>query len=227
MDNASARLREVLNRIEAACGRCGRNAGEVTLIGAAKTVPAERIREFLEAGLDHVGENYVQEAKAKQDALSDLTPSWHLIGALQSNKARDAVNCFEAIHSVDRASLANALQKEAAAINKVQEVLLQVNLGDEESKAGCSPAELEQLVERCRELPNLAVRGLMCLPPYCEDLEEVRPYFKQLRELRDRWHPAGVGPELSMGMSHDYEVAIEEGATMVRIGTALFGARKK
>lgn len=258
-------LQELHAQIAQVCVRAGRDPAEVTLIGASKTVPAERLRCFLEAGLTDVGENYVQEAIRKRERLAaigcaEYSVRWHLIGALQSNKAREAVRYFDLIHSVDRVSLAEALDKAARAQDKVQEVLLQVNLGDEASKAGCSIAGLPRLMDACSALPNLAVRGLMCLPPYFDAAGKVRPYFRQLRELRDSFYTLvsstqvrspksevqslSIGStlsgdknndkddkvvanwHLSMGMSHDFAVAIEEGATMVRIGTRLFGARR-
>lgn len=235
MDAASDILRALRARIDAACDRVGRARSEVSLVGAAKTVPPERLQPFLQAGLSEVGENYVQEGISKRAALNDtkcITPvRWHLIGALQSNKAKDAVYYFDLIHGVDRLSLATALDKAARAQQKVQEILLQVNLGDEASKAGCALEDLPVLAQQCAALPNLAVRGLMCLPPYHEDAKQTRPYFRQLREARDSLlkesnaiFADGI-VHLSMGMSHDFEVAVEEGATLVRIGTALFGAR--
>jgi PLP dependent protein len=217
--------------IERACARSGRNARDVRLIGAAKTVEAERLRLWLQAGLSEVGENYVQEGVAKKAALCAEFPAvrWHLIGALQSNKASLAVREFDLIHSVDRLALAQALNKAAQAQNKVQDVLLQVNVGGEATKAGCAPDELETLAQEAKALPNLRVLGLMTLPPYDEDAEKTRPYFRQLRELRDDLIRKSLlaGGELSMGMSDDFPVAIEEGATIIRIGTALFGKRKR
>ncbi len=229
-------LRQLHARIEQACVRAGRDSQSVTLVGAGKTVPAERLQWFIEAGLTDVGENYVQEAKAKIEFLSQTMPShvvrWHGIGRLQSNKAREAVRFFDMIHSVDRLSLAGELDKAARALHKVQEVLLQVNVGAEASKAGCAPFDLFSLAQSCAALPHIVVRGLMCLPPYHDDPEQTRPYFRMLREMRDA---LCTGPDavfateqfghLSMGMSNNFEVAIEEGATMVRIGTGLFGAR--
>ena len=228
-------LFEIRTRIAAACVRAGRSPDEVTLIGASKTVSPERLRPFINEGLSDLGENYVQEGIAKIEALSEYSGRWHFIGALQSNKAREAVRCFDLVHSVDRTSLANALDKAAREAGKTQDVLLQVNIGDESSKAGCSLPDLSTLARHCASLENLSVRGLMCLPPYNEDAEQTRIYFRQMRQARENllaelgdvfaqngekleWH-------LSMGMSGDFEVAIEEGATMVRIGTRLFGSR--
>ncbi len=219
--------------MEGACLRSGRELSSIALIGAAKTVPAERLREFLHAGLAEVGENYVQEGLAKLAALENeaQTARWHLIGSLQSNKAKQVVGAFSLVHSVDRVSLAQALDRAAGEIGKVQDVLLQVNLGDEASKAGCKPHEVATLAEFCAKLSNVRLCGLMCLPPYDADAERTRPYFRQLRILRDELLQKELlrleTAELSMGMSDDFEVAIEEGATLVRIGTALFGRRRK
>ncbi|HVF10549.1 MAG TPA: YggS family pyridoxal phosphate-dependent enzyme [Abditibacteriaceae bacterium] len=229
MGDATPALLEVRREIAAACRRTGRDPGEVTLIGAAKTVPAARLQLFLDAGLSDLGENYVQEAVPKIDVLGRVA-RWHCIGALQSNKAVLAVRYFDVIHSVDRLSLAAAIQKAAGTQDKMQEVLLQVNVGDEATKAGCSLDELPHLAAACGGMGNLQVRGLMCLPPYHEDAARTRPYFRQLRAARDALLKDGVLDaaifnHLSMGMSHDFEVAVEEGATMVRIGTRLFGAR--
>lgn len=220
-------LVEIQQRIAAALKTAGRQPDGVTLIGASKTVSAERLRPFVQSGLNNLGENYIQEGCAKQAELAELDICWHLIGALQSNKARLAVTHFEWIHSVDRISLIQALEKETAAADKSIKVLLQVNVGDESSKAGCRMDELEQLATFCNGQPHLELRGLMCLPPYCENAQDVRPYFFLLRELSERLKSTlGIERlELSMGMSHDFEIAIEEGATMVRIGTALFGRR--
>ena len=207
-----------------ACARAGRDADDVQLVGASKTVEAARLVPYFEAGLFDFGENYIQEgiAKVAHFRERDLDAHWHFIGALQSNKAREAVANFELIHSVDRMSLARALDKEARRIDKVQRVLIQVNVGDEDSKAGVAPGELAGLLEKISQLQNLRVEGLMSLPPYDEDAEKTRPFHAKLRELNEK---LGVGPQLSMGMSRDYAVAIEEGATKIRIGTALFGAR--
>lgn len=220
------KLELISARIEKSAVRVGRSAAEVSLIGASKTVPAERLREFLATGLLNCGENYVQEGVAKRKVLCAGFPEvkWHLIGALQSNKARDAVAHFDVIHGVDRASLIDAIDKAARRIQKTQKILLQVNLAGEASKAGCTIDELAGLAARCREKENLEFHGLMCLPPLTEDPEQARPFFRELRRLRDELLQEST-LELSMGMSHDFEVAIEEGATMIRVGTALFGAR--
>lgn len=219
--------------MESACLRSGRELSSIALIGAAKTVSAELLLEFLHAGLAEVGENYVQEGLAKIDALGNEAGNtrWHLIGALQSNKAKQVVGAFSLVHSVDRVSLAQAIDRAAGEIGKVQDVLLQVNLGDEASKAGCKPHDVAMLAEFCTQQSNLRLCGLMCLPPYDADAERTRPYFRQLRVTRDELLQKELlrpeTAELSMGMSDDFEVAIEEGATLVRIGTALFGRRRK
>ena len=218
-------LEEINARVLTACQRAGRSADSVTLIGAGKTVEAARVLAFARAGLSNVGENYLQEALGKQRTLEseNLPLRWHFIGSLQSNKARDAVGKFVLIHSVDRLSLARALQKKLEKRGATQDILLQVNIGEESSKSGCAPDELPQLLQACRELSQLRVLGLTCLPPFDENAENTRPFFQKMRELaRDNFEKNAL---LSMGMSNNYEVAIEEGATHIRIGTALFGAR--
>ena len=221
-------LELIRSQIEAACARAGRNPAEVTIVGASKTVEAARLEPFVRAGLTDFGENYIQEGARKVEFFREqkLNATWHFIGALQSNKAREAVAGFDLIHSVDRASLARELDKEARKIGKIQRVLLQVNVGDEDSKAGVSPAGLPALLATCDALANLRVEGLMSLPPYQDNPANSRPYHRQLCELRDSLasHLLPLAC-LSMGMSRDYEVATEEGATLVRIGTALFGTR--
>ncbi len=229
MTNIEANLKAIRERISAACSRVGRDPSSVCLIGVTKTQPASVVRAGVEAGLSVLGENYVQEARSKMEELSDLAVSWHFIGHLQSNKARMAVESFDWIHTVDRASLAREIDRQAHKRGKRVPVLLEVNVGDEVSKSGARVEEAEGLFELAASLDGLAVRGLMALPPYEDDAEAVRPYFRKLRELLGRLREAAPKPgeltELSMGMSHDFEVAIEEGATMVRVGTALFGQR--
>ena len=220
-------LQLIQSQIEAACARVNRNPDEVMLLGASKTVEAARLEPFFNAGLHNFGENYIQEGVSKIHAMSELElrPTWHLIGALQSNKAREAV-AFDLIHSVDRLSLAKELDKEARRIGKTQRVLVQVNLGEEESKAGVSPEKLSALLIELSPMQNLRVEGLMSLPPFRDNPEESRPFHRQLRELRDQFNTSHSSLNtLSMGMSRDFAVAIEEGATIVRIGTALWGTR--
>lgn len=225
---ATAQIDELRHRMARACERVERDASKVLLIGAAKTVAPDQLQAVLEAGLRDVGENYVQEGVAKVLCVGRERATWHLIGALQRNKAREAVAHFDWIHSVDRLSLARSLDEAARAAGKIQRVLLQVNLGAEASKAGCAPDGVLELACACRELKNLQIGGLMGLPPYHPDAQTMRPFFVRLRQLRDQVR-AETGQStlmhLSMGMSNDFEVAIEEGATMIRIGTALFGER--
>lgn len=224
----AAHYRSLMAAIAAAAKRVDRDPETVRLVGASKTVAVDRLRPAVSAGLAILGENYLQEAREKINAL-ELPVSWHFIGHLQSNKALAAVRLFDLIHSVDRPSLAQALDSAAAKINKVQDILLEVNLAQEDSKSGVKPDELESLLRICANLPHLQVRGLMTMPPWFSDPEQVRPYFRALRRTRDRlqaFNLPGVDlAELSMGMSGDFEVAIAEGATLVRIGTALFGVR--
>ena len=199
-------------------------------MAVTKTVSPERLQEAVAAGQSLFGENYVQEAKAK---IASLGPglTWHFIGHLQSNKARVAVELFDLIHSVDRLSLAQALEQAAGRLGKVQNILLQVNLAGEESKSGTAPANAQALLLAISQMPHLKVLGLMTMPPWFDEPERVRPYFKELRELRDRLRRLnlveGDLPELSMGMTGDFEVAVAEGATLVRIGTAIFGRRAR
>ncbi|GAB4263383.1 MAG: YggS family pyridoxal phosphate-dependent enzyme [Deferrisomatales bacterium] len=221
-------VRRVLGQIEEAARRAGRDPATVQLVAVTKTVPVERIRQAYDAGLRRFGENYVQQALEKVDRLP-RDAQWHMIGHLQSNKAKRAVEVFSLIHSLDRPSLADALEKAARARGQRLEVLLQVNVGEEPTKFGTSPEGAVELARRAGQWPSLRIRGLMAIPPYREDPEEVRPYFRALRELAGRLRamdlPGVAMDELSMGMSHDFPVAVEEGATLVRVGSALFGAR--
>lgn len=230
LPDIAANYRRLREAIAAAAQRVGRDPAEVRLVGASKTVPVDRLRSAVAAGLTILGENYLQEAREKIAAL-DLPVSWHFIGHLQSNKANAAVKLFDLIHSVDRPSLARALHQAAARINKIQDVLLEVNLGQEASKSGVTSGDLESLLRSCAALGHLRVRGLMAMPPWFPDPEEVRPYFQELRRWRDSLQalalPGADLTELSMGMSGDFEVAVEEGATLVRVGTALFGTRPR
>lgn len=226
MTPAARRLQEVRFRIAAACARARRAPSEVTLVAVTKTVPAERIAELVAAGHRTLGENRVQEALAKIETLGPSV-EWHLVGHLQRNKARAAVGRFGLIHSVDDLELAREIDRRASAAGLVQKVLLQVNVAEEPSKHGAAPSAVASLAEGLVELPHLELRGLMVIPPPADDPEEVRPWFRRLVELRDVL--AGrLGrplPELSMGMSDDFEAAVEEGATLVRVGRALFGER--
>ena len=214
-----ANLERVRRRIADAAERAGRRADDVLLIGVSKTVDVDRIRLAVEAGVPALGENRVQEAKGKVAALGHQVP-WHLIGHLQTNKAKDAVQLFDVIHSLDRLELATECDRRARAAGKVVDVLIEVNVGGEEAKSGVAPDAVADLLDRVAKLSNLRVRGLMTIPPISEP-EATRGWFRTLRKLGEHHGLA----ELSMGMSADFEVAIEEGATMVRVGTAIFGAR--
>lgn len=224
------RLEQVQKRIAEAALRAGRDPGEVQLVAVSKLIPLERIREGIEAGVRILGENRVQEAKEKILALEGLRVSWHLVGHLQTNKAKLAVQLFDLIHSLDSLRLAQELDKWGRPLGKPVEALVQVKLAEEDTKTGLSEDEILPFLRALVDLPFIRVRGLMILPPYFPDPEEVRPYFRRLRALRDRLKTEPL-PEnvtlthLSMGMSHDFEGAVEEGATIVRIGTAIFGPR--
>jgi len=227
--NIHENLLRVRERIAVATNRARRNPDEITLIGVSKTHPAEAIREAFAAGLRDFGENRVQEWEGKRAGVADLDANWHLIGHLQSNKAGKAAKLFHAIDSVDDFALAQKLARAKSEFpggGKLR-VLIEVHLGGEEAKSGVAAAGLAELAEKICGLEELDLAGLMCIPPYLEDVERVRPYFAQLRELREqlRSRLGLVLPVLSMGMSHDFEAAILEGATEVRVGTAIFGAR--
>ncbi len=220
-------LEKVLERIDRACLRSGRSSKEVRLLGATKTVPPKKIRKFYQCGLRLFGENRVQEFLKKYEDLRDLDIEWHFIGRLQSNKVKYILGKVTLIHSLDRESLLEELEKRAGRLGIVQECLVEVNLGGEETKGGLAPQEVLPFVEKVLQCNHVKVTGLMTIPPYFEDPEKSRPYFEKLRNLRDSLESAlGIRlSELSMGMSSDFEVAIEEGSTIVRIGTALFGER--
>jgi pyridoxal phosphate enzyme (YggS family) len=219
----------VQERIAIAAHRAGRRAEEITLIAVSKTHPAEAIRMAYAAGLRHFGENRVQEWEGKRAAVGDLPATWHLVGHLQSNKAARAAGLFHAVDSVDDLTLAQRLDRARSELNAREKLraLLEVRLAPEETKTGVAAEELPALAEKVSLLSHLELAGLMCIPPLEEDPEKVRPHFRRLRELRDDL-ATKLGwalPVLSMGMSHDFEIAIEEGATEVRIGTAIFGER--
>jgi pyridoxal phosphate enzyme (YggS family) len=223
------RFRQVRRRIQQAAERAGRLPSSVRLVTVSKTQPAALVRAAINAGATILGENYIQEARDKFNAFVDSPASWHFIGHLQSNKAKYAVRMFDLIHTVDSAKLAVELDRQAARVGKVQQVLLQVNISGEATKSGTGESGLIPLVEEICRLANLKIRGLMTMPPFFDAPERARSYFAALRGLRDRIQDRFAGDldfrELSMGMTGDFEVAIEEGATLVRIGTALFGER--
>jgi pyridoxal phosphate enzyme (YggS family) len=222
-------LKTVLARIAAAAKRAGRDPSSIKLVVVTKTVDIEKIREAVAAGAVILGENRVQEAKEKIEKLGSIA-SWHLIGRLQKNKAKYAVKLFDLIHSVDTLELAKELDRQAAKIGKVQDVLIEVSIAGEASKAGMAIKEAPALVKEAAKLKNISIQGLMTMPPYSDNPEDSRAYFCVLRELAGniaKQNIPGVSmKELSMGMSGDFETAIEEGATMVRVGTAIFGERK-
>lgn len=223
-------LERLHERIARAAERARRHADEITLVAVSKTFSADAIRAAYHAGLRSFGENRVQEFEAKQPKIADLTgATWHLIGHLQSNKARRAAHLFHHVDSTDSLALAQKLDSAAAAESKRLPVLIEVHLGGEETKSGVAEGDLGALAEGIEKLPHLELRGLLAIPPYCDDPEGARPYFRKLRELRDviGQRLGRALPALSMGMSHDFEVAIEEGATEIRIGTALFGQRSQ
>jgi len=223
-------VRELRERIAAAAAKAGRRAEEITLIGVSKTHSAEAIREAFAAGLRHFGENRVQEWEGKRAGVEDLPGHWHLIGHLQSNKAARAAKMFHSVDSVDDFALAQRLDRARAEVpgQGTLRVLIEVRVAAEETKSGVEKEQLPELAEKICELAQLELAGVMCIPPFLEDIEKVRPYFAQLRGLKERLETKLVRklPVLSMGMSQDFEVAIAEGATEVRVGTALFGARE-
>ncbi len=224
------RLEQIKERIRQAAESCNRDAESVRLVAVSKTIPAETVKDAIKSGVTILGENYVQEVREKFNALVQYPVSWHFIGHLQSNKAKYAVRLFDLIHSVDSLKLARELHKEAQKADKVQPILVQVNNSGEGTKSGISAKEVPGLISEISRMENLSIKGLMTMPPYFYQPEKVRPFFAALRELRDeikKQAPANVSmEELSMGMTGDFEVAIEEGATLVRIGTAIFGERK-
>jgi len=221
----SDNLKRVREKITKAASKVGRNLQDVQLVAVSKTVDTKRIKQAVEAGATILGENYIQEARRKIEEIGQDV-RWDFIGHLQSNKVKYAVDLFEMIHSVDRLSLAQEINKAA---EKQVRILVQVNISGEEAKSGIDPGGVISLVRKIAFLPNLSLEGLMTMPPYFDDPEEARPYFTSLRELRDKILAENIEgislKELSMGMSGDFEVAIEEGSTLVRVGTAIFGER--
>jgi PLP dependent protein len=224
------RFTNIVARIEAAARRSGRTPSEISLIAISKTHPADRIRALIACGATDIGENRLQEAEPKIQEVGRSAARWHLVGHLQANKARKAVRLFDVIHSLDSVDLAQRLNRLCSEEGRdVLPVLLQVNLGEEETKSGVDEKEIFDVVLAVQRCERLKLIGLMSVPPYFDDPEQVRPYFRRLRELRDQLSDLnffrGERGELSMGMTHDFEVAIDEGATIVRIGTAIFGER--
>jgi PLP dependent protein len=229
MIDVAANHRRIMERISEVAARTGRDAASIRLLAAAKSQDVELIRAAIVAGVSLIGENYVQEAMAMKARIPEPA-EWHMIGHLQRNKARNAVGLFDLIESLDSIALARELDKEGRKAGKRVRTFIEVNLAGEESKTGIAGNQVFLLLQEAAKLANLTVEGLMTVPPFRENPEDVRPYFRELRELlcrmQERRLPNMDLKELSMGMSQDYEVAIEEGATIVRIGTALFGPRK-
>lgn len=227
--NIQEKIAAIQNRIAAAAKRAARRPEEITLIAVSKTHPASAIRAAFELGVKHFGENRVQEWEGKRDVVAGLPAEWHLIGHLQSNKAAKAARIFHCVDSVDDFALAQRLDRARAdlASERKLRVLIEVRVAPEESKNGVEGDGLAGLAEQVIVLKNLELQGLMCIPPYLEDVEKVRPYFHKLRTMKEELERRLARPlsVLSMGMSHDFEIAIEEGATEVRVGTALFGTR--
>ncbi len=218
-------LSEIRRRIDDAAGRSGRNAGDIKLVAVSKTHPVEVLQAAIEAGAGVFGENKVREAEGKIEIIGRENVEWHLIGHLQSNKARRAVKLFDVVHTLDSIELAERLERICIEESKAGlSVLIEVDLANESTKNGVGEKDLPALIEFLKTCKCLKLSGLMIIPPFFEDVEKVRPYFRKLREIRDEILPEGA---LSMGMSHDFETAIEEGATIVRVGTAIFGEREK
>jgi PLP dependent protein len=224
-----ARLADVRERIARAADRAGRDPSRVRLIAISKTFGADAVRAVAQAGQVDFGENKLQEAQQKRRDTTDLPLRWHLVGHLQSNKARKAAALFDVIHSIDSAALLQKVDEAAASVGRRVQLLVQVDLAGESTKHGAPESELALIFDAARRATRASVAGLMLLPPAADNPEDARPWFRRLREVRERLVGAGVSEsmltELSMGMSHDYEVAVEEGATYVRVGTAIFGSR--
>jgi pyridoxal phosphate enzyme (YggS family) len=226
MSSVKENLLKVRERIERAAQKAGRDPKEIKLVAVSKTVELDRIKEAIEAGVSILGENYVQEAQEKIEALGKSV-SWHFIGHLQSNKAKYAVRLFDVIHSIDSIPLAEELNRRAEQPDRVIRVMIEVNLSKEATKFGTDEERVLNLARRIQNLDHLSLEGLMTMPPYFDSPEMSRPYYVALRELKDRMVKEGIPlKELSMGMSNDFEIAVEEGATYVRVGTAIFGPRR-
>ena len=219
----------VRERMQAACKRSGRNVDDVRLVAVSKTKPATAIEEAVAAGQTLFGESYVQEFMDKERTVPEAV-EWRFVGALQTNKVKYLAGKVALIHSVDRLHLAAEISRQWGKIDRTIDLLIQVNIGQEASKSGTSETELASLVREIATFPNLKIKGLMTLPPYCDDPQEIRPYFRELRRLACHLHDLAIPGvemrELSMGMTHDFEAAIEEGATLIRVGTAIFGERQ-
>ena len=229
MDNVAINYRKIVDRISEAAEKAGRHPQDIKLLAAAKSQSVDLVRAAIAAGVRLIGENYLQEAESKRQVISEPV-EWHMIGHLQRKKAKAALNTFDLVESLDSLALALELDKEGRKRGKTVRTFIEVNLGDEQSKSGIGRDQVAELVKRVGELSHVRVEGLMAVPPFNEDPEQVRPYFRALKDLQAELACLGIPnvslTELSMGMTHDYFIAVEEGATMVRIGTALFGPRK-
>ncbi len=230
MTSIQNNFQTILSQIHQAAKACGRNPEDITLVAVSKKKSVSLIQSGIDAGIRHLGENYIQEAVDKIDTIGPVDGlHWHFIGHLQSNKAKLAVPYFDLIHTVDSFKLAKEIDKQAAKAKKVQDILLQVNISREQSKSGTDQEQVRQLAIDISALENVAVKGLMCMPPFFDDPEKARPYFRQLarirKDIQDLSSPGLSMEHLSMGMSNDFEIAIEEGATLVRVGTSIFGSR--
>ncbi len=227
----SENFREIRSRIDAAARRSGRNPNEVKLVAAVKSQGRKKIEETIEAGIKNIGHNYIQEASSEKPHKHDPEVKFHMIGHVQRNKARKAAELFDVIETVDDVRILGTLDSACSEFNKKLELMIQVNLAGETQKSGISPGETPKLVNAASEFEGIRIVGLMTMPPFFDDPENARPYFAQLRMLRDKLIAEGIldseARDLSMGMTGDFEAAIEEGATIVRIGTALFGPRLK
>lgn len=229
--NLKTKLREnyikVLENVQKACERSGRKVEEIKILGASKKQSPEKIKIVFELGVKIFGENYVQEAEKKILELKNLPIEWHFIGRLQTNKVKKALSLFSMIQTLDRISLAQEIQKQAEKKDLIVSVLIEINIGKEPTKGGVDPEKLEEFIEEIKRFDRIKIKGLMCLPPYEENPEKIRPYFIKMKEIFEKIKPFmnSEFKELSMGTSNDYHVAIEEGATIIRIGEALFGKR--
>lgn len=226
MSAIKSRIAEVKEKIRLAAQRVGRPPEDIRLVAVSKTVGLNGVREAIDSGADILGESRIQEARDKIQTLGREGIKWHLIGHLQKNKVKYIFGLFDLVHSVDSLELAEEIDHRGGLLNRSMEILVQVNIAHDPAKFGADPEKALELVKKISQLKNLSVRGLMAIPAYSEDPHESRPHYKALRELRDWLAKQGFDlPEISMGMSHDFEVAVEEGATLVRVGSAIFGER--
>ncbi|MFO7754261.1 MAG: YggS family pyridoxal phosphate-dependent enzyme [Desulfobacteraceae bacterium] len=229
MDSIESRFLQIRRTIADKAAECQRSPEDVRIIAVSKTQSVQAVQKAINAGVEALGENYIQEAVQKIEELREKPVSWHFIGHLQSNKAKYAVRHFDMIHTVDRIKLAREIDKQAGKINKTQDILIQVNIAKEDTKSGTDADNAIALAKEIGQMEHLSLKGLMCMPPFFDDPERARPYFRKLKELKNFINskdlPGVSLTHLSMGMSGDYKVAIEEGATMVRIGTNIFGSR--